>query len=151
MECKFRQRIFAKSICFEASPEIPLYRSFLEHSSPRSAELSSRGELVKSSSEVSTKLISAGSEDDFRKATPNRVIEIRSVILNSSTTSTETKVGGHPKFTVHISSRLCLFDGPCSKNGGKKAQTRGRVSISCCFAGTVADVSRKVCEYISKI
>ena len=104
MECKFRQRIFAKSNCFEASPEIPLYRSFLEHSSPRSAELSSRGELVKSSSEVSTKLISAGSEDDFRKATPNRVIEIRSVILNSSTPSTETKVGGHPKFTVHIAT-----------------------------------------------
>lgn len=93
MECKFRQRIFAKSICFEASAEIPLYRSFLEHSSPRSAELSSRGELVKSSSEVSTKLISAGSEDDFLNATPNRVIEIRSVILiRPQPAHTEAKV-----------------------------------------------------------
>jgi hypothetical protein len=90
MECKFRQRIFAKSICFEVSPEIPLYRSFFEHSSPSSAELPSRGELVKSSSEVSTKLISAGSEDDFLNATPNRVIEIRSVI-NSATPSRTPK------------------------------------------------------------
>jgi hypothetical protein len=137
MECKFRQHIFTKSICFEASAEIPLYRSFPEHSSPRSTELSSRGELVKSSSEVSTKLISAGSEDDFLNVTPNRVIEIRSVILNSSTTSTHRGEGGedNSKFTFCFS--LCLFHGPCSKNKGKRTQTRVRASMSCCFARTV--------------